>query len=238
MPDETVEVLLSGPSKNALSTAMLCRLEGELAKAAGRPLLVRGDGDAFSAGLDLKEVCALDDERKAWDFLQLLERVLVAYYTYPAPMVACINGHAIAGGCVVALCADWRVAEANARTKIGLNEVALGVEFPPHTLEIVLARIPPISSHRVLLGAELFSVQDALAVGLVDEVVDDAYAVASRKLRALAGMPRAAYAAAKRALRPSLMSGDEQERRLKAMLGTWSNSSMRARVGAMLGRPR
>lgn len=236
MSDQTHEVLLSGPGKNAMSTAMMRRLEDELLEAAGKPVLLHGDGDAFSAGLDLTEVAALDGEQKAYDFLQQLERTMVAYYTYPAPVVACVNGHAIAGGCVLALCADWRVAEASARTKIGLNEVALGVEFPPHTLQIVLSRVPPIAQHRVVLGAELFSVEDAVRVGLVDEVADDAYEIATHELRRLAALPRAAYVAAKRAVRADLMPAAAQERGLRAMLGTWTSAEVRARVLAVLKR--
>lgn len=238
MTNDTYEVLLSGPGKNALSTAMLVWLEEQLAKAAGRPLLLRGDGDAFSAGLDLKEVASFGGAEKAYDFLRLFERVIVAYYTHPAPVVACVDGHAIAGGCVLELCADWRVAETNARTKIGLNEVALGVEFPPHTLQLVLARVPPIAQHRVLLCAELLSVEGALAAGLVDEVADDAYEAATRKLRALGALPRAAYVAAKRALQAPLLPAQEQERRLRASLGSWTSAEVRARLGAVLGRPR
>ena len=230
------EVLLSGPGKNALSTPMLRRLEEEIAKAAGRPILLHGDGDAFSAGLDLKEVASLDTDDKALDHLDLLERVMAGYYTYEAPVVACVNGHAIAGGCVLALCADWRVAETSERTKIGLNEVALGVEFPPRTLEIVLARIPPIARHRALLGAELFDVEGALAAGLVDEVADDAYEAGVRKLHALAALPRRAYLSAKRAVRPPLVGDEEQRRRLRAILGTWTSTEVRARVRAVLAR--
>ena len=68
------------------------------------------------------------------EFLRALERTMAAWYVHPAPVVACLNGHAIAGGCVLALCADFRIAQASPKTKIGLNEVALGVEFPPHVL--------------------------------------------------------------------------------------------------------
>ena len=101
-----------------------------LRDAAGEPVLVTGAGDAFSAGLNLKEVAALD--RHAGErFLGVLEDMVEALFTYPGPMVAAVNGHAIAGGCVVALAAEHRVLASAPQIRIGMNEVALGLEYPP-----------------------------------------------------------------------------------------------------------
>src|SRR5256885_11703226 len=124
------ELKMSGLGMNALGTEMMRFILAQLAAAGGEPVLVTGGGFAFSAGLDLRELLALDAPGTA-DFLALLERTTVALYTYPAPMVAHVNGHAIAGGCIVALCCDWRVARRQAPLKMGLNEVALGLRFPP-----------------------------------------------------------------------------------------------------------
>jgi enoyl-CoA hydratase/carnithine racemase len=136
-----VEIRMESKARNALGTASMTRLVDEIAAAGGAPLLVRGAGGAFSAGLDLREVAGLDATQMA-DFLRLLERLFSALYLYPGPTVALIDGHAIAGGCVLALCCDVRVAAADPTIKIGLNEAALGVVFPPRTLAIVRARVP------------------------------------------------------------------------------------------------
>jgi hypothetical protein len=66
-----------------------------------------------------------------------------------------VNGHAIAGGCVLALCCDWRVAVDRADVRIGLNEVALGLEFPPMIMNLVRDRIPRRHVERVVLEAGL-----------------------------------------------------------------------------------
>ncbi len=234
---EPYEVLISGPGKNAMTSSMLRWLHEELVRADGRAVMVHGTGDAFSAGLDLKEVAALSADPSAMlAFLRTLERTLVAYYTYPAPVVACVNGHAIAGGCVLTLCADYRIAQASPKTKIGLNEVALGVEFPPHTLQIVRDRVPPRSRERVFLAAELFDVEGALAHGLIDEISEDALAAARRRTAALAALPRKAYGATKRAIRAVLVSPAEQERQLQEALSAWTSPEVRARVLAHLER--
>lgn len=228
------ELVIEGPSKNALSSAVMTKLCAGLAEAKGEPLLVRGEGDTFSAGLDLREVASLDSEDRALAFFRLLEKTMAAFYTYPGPLVACANGHAIAGGCVILVCADWRVAQKHPKTKIGLNEVALGVEFPPHTLQIVRDRVPPRSRDGVLLGAGLYGVDDALSVGLVDEVSDDALARAKEELAKLASLPRQAYAATKRQIRAQLIPTEEQERKLRDVLPAWTNPEVRQRVLAVL----
>ena len=92
-----VEIRLEGPGMNCLGTTMMRWLLGQLEAAGGQPVLLTGAGRAFSAGLDLKEVAALTPVT-APAFLELLVQTLRTVYTYPAPVVAWVNGHAIAGG--------------------------------------------------------------------------------------------------------------------------------------------
>src|SRR5260370_27283898 len=115
------EIVVRGPGKNALGTEMMGFLLAQLDAAAGKPILLTGEGDAFAAGLNLKEVARLDEAGMA-RFLEMLERVMCALYLYPGPTVALVNGHAIAGGCVLALCCDRRIACDEPRLKMGLNE--------------------------------------------------------------------------------------------------------------------
>ena len=94
------ELTISGPGKNALGTDVMNALLEGLAEADGRPLLLRGEGDAFSAGLNLKEIASLDPPgMKA--FLTKLRDLTTQLFDYPGPTVALVNGHAIAGGCVL-----------------------------------------------------------------------------------------------------------------------------------------
>jgi len=205
-------LVMNGPGKNALGTATMTRMVADVRAAAGRPLLVTGTGDAFSAGLDLKEVAALDVpgmER----FLLLLDELMDVLWTYPGPVVACVNGHAIAGGCVVALCCDLRVAADDPRPRIGLNEVARGLEVPPKIMKLARQRVPPRSIERVLLEGGLHDPRTALQLGLVDEVATDAGGVARTRLETLAAHPRAAYVATKRALRAGALDLSDADRR-------------------------
>jgi enoyl-CoA hydratase len=230
-----VTLTLDGPGKNALSTALMESVLARLRDAAGEPVLVTGAGDAFSAGLDLKEVAALD-LAGAERFLGTLERMVEALFMYPGPMAACINGHAIAGGCVVALCAEHRVLAARPTLRIGLNEVALGVQYPPKVLAVVRHRVPPRSLERVVLEAGLYDPETALSLGLADEVADDAPAVALRRLETAARHPRDAYAATKRALRAGLMDLPASARRWfrDELVPAWTTPAVKERVAAVL----
>lgn len=238
------EITMAGPSKNALNGAMLTFIIDQLRVAAGRPVLLTGTGNAFSAGLDLKYVASLDEPQMD-KFLRLLEECMVALYLYPGPTVALVNGHAIAGGCILTLCCDRRVLIRDPWLKIGLNEVALGVRFPPRTLAIVRHRVPTQHHEEVLLGAQLFDPANALRLGLVDELhsaeTAPPYAldVARDRLRALASSPAAAYAATKADLRgtkESLCSDVDEERRLRGSLGMWTSPLVKEKIAAVLGK--
>jgi enoyl-CoA hydratase/carnithine racemase len=232
-------IVLSAPGKNAMSTPLLRTLRGELRAAAGEAVLLTGEGDAFSAGLNLKEVASLDAAGMR-AFLELLEEVVTALYLHPAPTVAAVNGHAIAGGCILALACDVRIATPNERVRIGLNEVAIGLRFPPRTFAMARARVPQTSQQAVFLEGGLFDPQRALALGLVDELAADPVAAAEARLATLEALPRVAYAGIKGDLRgrsaQDLCPDALAERFLSEALPAWTSDATRERVRAVLAK--
>jgi len=227
-------ILLSGPGKNSLSTQLMRGMLASLREAAGAPLFLTGEGDAFSAGLNLKEVASLDVAGLT-TFLGVLEDLVQALYEYPAPTVAWVNGHAIAGGCVLALCCDVRVMTAREGVRIGLNEVALGLRFPPRTFKMTANRVPGPSLARVLLEAELYRANEARELGLVDVIGEEADARA--RLEKLAAHPRDAYASAKLAMRGTLAVPEaEQARFLTDVVPTWAAPELKERLRAVLDK--
>lgn len=234
-----VDLLLSAPGKNALSLEHMQSITTRVRAANGAPVLVTGDGDAFCAGLNLKEVASLDRAAMA-TFLDTLEDMVAALYTHPGPTVAAVNGHAIAGGCVLTLVCDHRVITDNPRTRIGLNEVALGLQFPPRLFAMVKQRVPAGSFDRVVLEAALYDPSTALSLGLVDEVAADPIAVGRQRLEALAKHPAEAYAGTKRALRAGALVVSEETRRWfrEELVPAWVTPEVKARVLAVLGKGR
>jgi len=237
MADAMIDIVIEGAGRNALSTVVLTGLRDALRAAGDAPVLLRGAGGCFSAGLNLKEVASLD--RPSMErFLSLLEETFEALYLHPAPVVGLVEGHAIAGGAVLALCCDWRVAGDDPKARLGLNEVALGLQFPPKTWSIVNARLPATTRERVLLGAGLHPPAEALALGLVDEVTAEPEARARAVLATLAAHPRQAYAATKRAMRAGVVALSEgaQAAFVAEVVPSWVSDEVRARMLAVLKR--
>ena len=227
-------IVIDGPGKNSLGSAMMDSLLSRIAAADGKPILLTGAGDAFSAGLDLKEVASLDAAGME-TFLSRLERLMVDLFLHPAPTVALVNGHAIAGGAILTICCDHRVAARNPKAKIGLNEVALGLRFPPQVLAIARYRVR--EAETVLLGAGLHDPETAARLGLVDEVADDARAVAEARLKALASHPAAAYAVTKKTLREEVVGDPEKNRAfLREAIPAWVSPELKERIRAVLAR--
>jgi enoyl-CoA hydratase len=149
------------------------------------------------------------------------------------PIVAAINGHAIAGGCVLALMCDYRVIVNDDGVRIGLNETQLGIGLPTVVLEPLRAQVPATSLTSLAINGALVSPQQALALGLVHEVGGDANAVAAR----LASIPPVASAQVKRALRrPTIESIKRAIGDTDAWLDTWFSPDAQLRLRAAVAK--
>lgn len=227
-------VVLSGPGKNALSIAIMERALASVREAASQPIFLTGDGDAFSAGLNLKELGGLDVDGMT-RFLGALEDLVKALYEHPAPVVAYVNGHAIAGGCILALCADVRIMTAREGARIGLNEVPLGLRFPPLTFSMVKARLTAPALGRVLLEGELYRAPEAKELGLVDIIGEEAEARAM--MTKLSSHPRDIYAASKLLLRPRLEIAETERQKFRdETVPYWASPERRAAMLAVLDK--
>lgn len=231
---ETTTITLSGAGKNALSTELMLRTLEQVRAAKDAPIFLTGDGDAFSAGLNIKEVASLDVAGMT-TFLTALEDLVKALYEHPAPVVAYVNGHAIAGGCILALCCDVRVMTARDGARIGLNEVALGLRFPPITLGMVRARLTAPNLGRVLLESALYRADEARHLGLIDVIGEETQA--RTILATMASHPRDIYAATKLLLRPRLDIPEAARQHFKDdTIPYWASAERRAAMLAILDK--
>ena len=178
----------------------------EAAQSDAAAVILTGTGSIFSAGVDLfrltnggREYC----ER----FVPALSRLVLDAFAFPKPLVVAVNGHAIAGGCIMNLCGDYRLmASGNAR--IGMPELAVGVPFPPSILEVVRFSISPQYLQSLVYTARTVQPDEALRVGFVDEVVapDALLARADEIARQFAAQNAKNFALTKRELRDHTIS--------------------------------
>jgi enoyl-CoA hydratase len=172
------------------------------ARADGAPpLAVTGTGSSFSAGVDLFRVVR-EGEPYVSRFLPALGSLLHELFTYPGPMVSAVNGHAVAGGALVAWCADLRVM-AEGKGRIGVPELRVGVPFPAVAVEILRFATGGRGLQALAYVGRTLPAGEAHAAGLVDEVapLDALEARASAQLDTLATIPRESFEITKRALR-------------------------------------
>jgi enoyl-CoA hydratase len=164
-----------------------------------KAVIITGSGSSFSAGVDLFRLVQ-DGPDYARRFIPVLDEFLRAALTFPKPMVAAINGHAIAGGCILAAACDHRImTEGNGR--IGIPELAVGVPFPALPMQIMTARLGDGPLRDLVFSGRTVQIDEAKALGLIEEkcpagmLLDRATEVAQR----LAAIPALTFALTKEA---------------------------------------
>lgn len=214
----------------ALATAI-----NAIAASDAKALVVTGTGSAFSAGVDLFKV--LDggaDYLKR--FLPALESFLKTLLTMPKPVVAAVNGHAIAGGCIIAAACDHRLM-ADGTARIGVPELSVGVPFPALPFEIVGARVTPSAMRSLVYSGRVVQPPEALALGLVDEVVapDSLVERARQVAEQLAAIPSVSFALTKRAFVNPILDRVRAASSINADVNeAWKNPEVQARMRAYL----
>jgi enoyl-CoA hydratase/carnithine racemase len=166
-------VTLTQPPANAMDAPSLNDLADVFDRLAVAEdvtaIVLTGEGRAFSAGLDLK---AVQDSGAAQQeaLIEALNRAFLAVYSCPRLVVAAVNGHAIAGGLVLALCCDVRLV-ADVALKAGLAEVRVGVPFPVGAIEVVRHELAAPVVRRLVLSGELIGAHEAVGLGVFDRVI-------------------------------------------------------------------
>lgn len=201
--DGVATLVADRPPANAMDVTLLGDLVAAVEEVAADPpaaVVLAGRPGFFSAGADLKAVPGYGpDEQRA--MVEGINRMALGVYALPCPVVGAITGHAIAGGMVLALCTDLRVASSEGR--YGLTEVRVGVPYPQAAIGVVQAELAPPALRLLAFGNALHDARRCLELGVFDEVVEPG-AVLPRALeiaRELAALPADVYARTKGDLR-------------------------------------
>jgi enoyl-CoA hydratase len=202
--DDGVTVLsIDRPPANAMDLSLLEEAVAAGHRLAGDPpraLVLAGRPGFFSAGVDLKLAPRYGPEDRH-RMVAAINAMALGLYELPCPVIGAITGHAVAGGLVLALCTDLRVASSDGR--YGLTEVQVGVGYPRAAIGVVKAELAPQTARRLALGGELFSAGDCLQLGVFDELAEpnDVLPRALELATSLAAFPPEVYARTKHELR-------------------------------------
>lgn len=227
-------VYLDRGKSNAINQQMLEELQQSIVEAQQDPavegLILHGKEGFFSAGLDLIALYEYNEEevRRFWHTFIDFTRAFVAF---DKPSVAAISGHSPAGGCVLAICCDYRVM-AEGDYVIGLNEVPVGIVVPNSIFHLYSFWLGQANAYRYLLEGKLLKPQDAFKVGLVDEVVDvrSIRTAAERQLRKYTQYERNTWRRSKLNMRQALIAQLEtsQDETIAAVLKQWWSPATRS----------
>ncbi len=216
--------------------ALTAQVHACLQSPAGA-LVITGQGRMFSAGVDLPRLVA-GAAAYAREFVPAMNHAFETLFACAKPLVAAVNGHAIAGGCVMACCADYRIM-ARGNGRIGIPELLVGVPFPLVPLEIVRFATPPQHVQALMYRGSTLAADEALRYGLIDAVADpepmleDAVAVAEQ----LAAIPFEAFHLTKRLLREPAIRQMQQGGVADSLVqDAWAGETVRSAVRDYVAR--
>jgi 3,2-trans-enoyl-CoA isomerase len=232
--DHLAIITLDRGRSNALNREMITELNDILENISTDPniagVIITGKEPFFSAGLDLIELYGYTED-EAESFWHLFLKFIANITAFKKPMVAAINGHSPAGGCVIALACDYRIM-AEGKYIIGLNEVPVGIIVPNSIFHLYAFWIGSAHASRSLLEGRLFSPEEALETGLIDELVNPAaiLTAAERKIRKYMAMERNTWEQSKLSIRRDLIAttSADQTEALAVMLKQWWAPSTRS----------
>jgi enoyl-CoA hydratase len=225
---------------NALDTTFchdIVACLSEVEKSGHRAVVLTGQGPIFSAGVDLLRLAA-DGPGYLDEFIPALTEAFVAVFTCPLPVVAAVNGHAIAGGCILACACDRSVMNAD-HGRTGVTELLVGVPFPVAALEIVRFAVGTHRLQQVIYFGHTYRAAEAMELGLVDEVASESNVLprALEVAHAFAALPPEPLSHTRRQIRAPALDRISQDRATdEAVLGMWKSPAAQEAIQAYVRR--
>ena len=240
LTDDILTLRLAHGKASALDLELCQALQRELEAAAEsddvRAVILTGRGSIFSAGVDLPR---LVDAGGGYvqNFIEAFEAMLRALFLFPKPAIAAANGHAIAGGAILAFACDYRLMCGG---RVGVPEALVGVPFPPLALEVSRFAIPRQHLQPMLYLAKTIEVGEAKEMGIIDEVVapDDLMRRANEIARRLASLAPETFRMTKRQIREPFLRDAAAMSRASAdeIDAMWASPEAHRRIRDYLAR--
>ncbi|MBI5439938.1 MAG: enoyl-CoA hydratase/isomerase family protein [Deltaproteobacteria bacterium] len=229
-------VVLSRGKVNALNE----QLVDELKECFGaledddtvRAAILTGSGPFFSFGFDIPEL--FDRSREEFTrFLRKFTGLYAGLFVYPKPLIGALNGHAVAGGCMLALTCDYRIVVAE-KAKVSLNEIAIGSTVPAGSAHMLRFCTGDKNAQTILYSGALYSAVEAYERGLVEQVCAGADLEKEARLAAerLAEKEPAAFRSIKRHLRAPFAEemAKREEASIEEFVDVWCSEPTRKRL--------
>jgi enoyl-CoA hydratase len=218
---------------NAMDTELCDALAARFAEhrhSSSPALVMTGSGRIFSAGVDLLRLLE-GGPQYIRSFLSKLTAMFAAVFTHPKPVVAALNGHAIAGGCVLACAADRRLM-ARDSIRIGITELLVGVVFPPLPMEIMRHAVAPEHFEEAVLSGTTYLPAEAQERSLVHAIVEPAvlFERALDAARTLAALSPAAFAFTKQQMRGPALERWQANPMTSEVEEIWTSAEALARI--------
>lgn len=236
------QIRLARPPVNALNPELCDGIIAALRQAiadGAQGIVLAGGQKVFSAGLDVPFLLSLGEDTAALtDAWTRFFRAAQALAESPVPVVAAMAGHAPAGGCVLALCCDYRIM-AEGPFRIGLNETQVGLVAPDGIQALMARAVGPHRAERLLVAGAMVESDEALRIGLVDELaaIDAVETRARLWLEELLQLPREPMLATRAIARRGILGALAPERiDLPAFVARWTHPDTQAGLRAMLAR--
>jgi Delta3-Delta2-enoyl-CoA isomerase len=204
-----------------------------------RGVIITGKQHYFSAGLDVIELYGYDYDqiKHFWtDFLGMM----VDLTRFSKPLIAAISGHCPAGGAIIALTCDFRLMSNHDQYRIGLNEVAVGINITESIFALYSFWLGKRIAYQALLEGRLFNVHEALQVGLIDQIVrpENLLGEAEKKMRLILKANDYILQTTKRMMRSALLNevAVDLTSEIRERCNYWMSEPSRKEVGALVER--
>lgn len=201
--DSIAHIAMDDGKVNALSPQLIKDLMAALDEAEECGVVIlSGNSKIFCAGFELKIIQGPKEGARdlMYEGVNLFNRI----FSYPKPVIAACTGHAIAGGAILLMVSDLRIGPKSSAS-IGLNEVSIGMEIPPFLIELAKARLANERLHEALNLSQIYSTEEAIAVGFLDKTADSVLETAqSEAKKILENLDPVAFTKTKERLRGEL----------------------------------
>ncbi|GJM16255.1 MAG: putative enoyl-CoA hydratase [Thermodesulfobacteriota bacterium] len=235
--DNNIAVItLNRPKVNALNDQLIRELKAAFQNAQSNDfitaIILTGEGSFFSFGFDVPEFMAYPKssfESYVINYSKLIKEI----FLFPKPVIAALNGHTVAGGCVLALACDHRVM-LSGKAKIALNEMTFGSSLFSCVTETLQYAVGAKNSERIVYSGKMHSAEEALSLGLIDKIAneDEFLQVVSEIAQNFAKKDTKAFASIKKMLKQETLNRitNREQQTISEFVDIWYSDSTRKQL--------